>query len=71
MAMNVRKREGESASSMLYRFSKIMQQSGVLKEAKKRRFHLRKNNKRARRLSALYKDKQERQIEQARRSGTM
>lgn len=69
MPMNVRKREGESSSSMLYRFSKLIQQSGILKEAKRRRFHVRKNNKRGRKMSALYKENKKKEMDKARKLG--
>ncbi|MDO8585258.1 MAG: bS21 family ribosomal protein [bacterium] len=55
MSVEVRKKEGESASSLLYRFTKKVQQSGVLKEAKKRRFHKRAQSGLKRKLSALHR----------------
>ena len=53
--MLVKRRENETVSSLLYRFSKKVQQSGVLKEAKKRRFRARPQNKTKRKASALYR----------------
>ena len=69
MSIHVKKREGEASNSMLYRFTKMMQQSGVIKEAKKRRFHQRENNKRAKRLSALYKFARKQEVERAKKLG--
>ncbi len=53
--MEVRKKEGEAASSLIFRFNKRMQQSGILKETKKRRFTDRPKSKIKRRQSAIYK----------------
>ena len=71
MLIHAKKREGESPKSLLYRFSKLVQQSGVLKEAKKRRFHTRASTKRSRRLSALYKSNKQKDLEQARKLGSI
>ena len=49
------KKDGESASSMIYRFTKKMQQSGILREAKRRRFYARTESKLKKKISALYK----------------
>lgn len=51
--IEVRKRNNESSESLLRRFSKRVQQSGVLLRAKKRRFYEPPKNKRASRADAL------------------
>lgn len=51
--IEVKKRNNESTESMLRRFSKRVQQSGVLLRAKKRRFYEVPKNKRALRADAL------------------
>lgn len=43
--IDIKKKDGESPNSMIFRFIKKVQQSGVLKEAKKRKFYSRKNTK--------------------------
>ncbi|EKD23855.1 MAG: hypothetical protein ACD_81C00165G0006 [uncultured bacterium] len=68
--MELKRREGESVSSFLYRFSKKMQQSGVLKEAKKRRSRARAVNKNKRRVGAIYRDEKRVEIETAKKLGT-
>ncbi|OGY97660.1 MAG: hypothetical protein A3A43_01705 [Candidatus Liptonbacteria bacterium RIFCSPLOWO2_01_FULL_56_20] len=55
--IEVKKREGESTGSLLFRFSKRVRQSGVLAEARRRRFRSRPLNRRKRRLSAIYRAK--------------
>jgi ribosomal protein S21 len=51
--IEVRRRDNESSESLLRRFSKRVQQSGILLRAKKRRFYERDKNKRAQRDDAL------------------
>lgn len=59
MAIKVRKREGESVNTLLYRFNKRVQQSGLVREVRKRQFRKRVVNRRKRKDSALYrKDKE-------------
>ncbi len=53
--VEIKKKDGESASSMIYRFTKKMQQSGILREAKKRRFYSRIESKLKKKLSALHR----------------
>lgn len=68
--MELKRREGESVSAFLYRFSKKMQQSGVLKEAKKRRTRPRAINKNKRRIAAIYRTEKRTEIETAKKLGT-
>ena len=53
--IEIKRKEGESPNAFLYRFTKKVQQSGVLKESKKKRFHTRPENKHARKQSAIYR----------------
>lgn len=54
--MYVRKKEGETTGSFLYRFSKKVQQSGILREVKKRKFHHRVTSRIKRKQAAIYRD---------------
>ena len=67
--MQVRKREGESASSLIYRFSKRTQQSGILKEAKRRRFFARPTSKFKRHTSAISRSKKRAELLKAKKLG--
>ena len=67
--IEIKKKEGESVNAFIYRFTKKIQQSGVLKEAKKRRFSDRKTNKRARKDSAIYRSERKVEIEKSRKLG--
>jgi len=69
MPMEVKRRKNENVGSFLYRFSKRIQQSGVLKEVKKRRAHTRPENKRKRRLSALYRQNKKAEISRLKKYG--
>jgi ribosomal protein S21 len=69
--MELKRREGESISAFLYRFSKKVQQSGILREAKKRKFKSRPVSKYKKRLSALHRERKKKEIEKARKMGTM
>jgi ribosomal protein S21 len=68
--IEVKKKEGESVNAFLFRFTKKIQQSGILKEAKKRRFAKRAENKHARKVSALYRAGKKQTVEKTRRFST-
>ncbi|MBI4085503.1 MAG: 30S ribosomal protein S21 [Candidatus Liptonbacteria bacterium] len=68
-AVEVKKRGGESTSALLYRFSKKVRQSGVVKEFRKRKFHGRTHGKRQRRLSALHREKKKTEIKRMKKLG--
>lgn len=66
--MEMKRREGESASAFLYRFTKKVRQSGILLESKKRRFRTRPASKLKKRLSALYRAKKTKEALRARKA---
>lgn len=55
MPIEAKRKDGENINALLYRFNKKLKQSGILKEAKKRRFLSRGLNKNKRRLGAIYR----------------
>ena len=61
--MEIKRREGESVSAFLYRFSKSMKRSGILRESKKRRYHRRPVTKTKRRASALYREQKKKELD--------
>ena len=67
--MEVRKREGESSSSLIYRFTRRAQQTGVIREAKKRRFHKRPISRAKRRSSALHRVHRRVEFQRAKKLG--
>jgi ribosomal protein S21 len=69
MGIEVRKKSGESSSTLLFSFLKRVKRSGVLREARARRFHHRKTSRLKRRLSAIHKNKKRGELERARKLG--
>ncbi|MBI5732735.1 30S ribosomal protein S21 [Candidatus Jorgensenbacteria bacterium] len=69
MAIEVKKREGENISLLLYRFNKKVQHSGIVKEVKRRRFQDRSLNKRHRRNAALYRKEKQEELAHVRKYG--
>lgn len=57
-------------SAFLYRFSKKMQQSGILIEAKKRKRKDRSVSKSKRRASAIHREQRKKIVDKSRRMGT-
>lgn len=69
--VEVRKREGENGSALFFRFSKKVKRSGVLKEARKRRFHGRAVSRSRRRVSAIHKAGRRQEIDRMRKAGLL
>ena len=69
MPIEVNKKEGENVGSFLYRFNKRIKQSGILKEARKRRFKQREENRGKRRKAALYRKGKEVEMERKKKLG--
>ena len=56
MALEVRKRDRETAQSLLHRFTKNVQQSGILLRARKMRFKERPKSRQMKKRSALRRE---------------
>ncbi len=69
MAITVKRKEGETIGSFLYRFNKRIRQSGIVREVRRRRFKEKEPNKRKRRSQALYRTRKEEEIKRARKLG--
>lgn len=67
--MEIKRKEGESVNSVIFRFMKKTQQSGVLREAKKRRFRTRAANRLKMKLSALHRYRKQKEFQRARKWG--
>jgi ribosomal protein S21 len=68
--IEIKKKEGESPNSALFRFTKRIRQSGVLVEMRKRRFRGRAVNKRSRRISAIFRANKKADVARAKKLGT-
>jgi ribosomal protein S21 len=69
MPITIRKKDKETQGAFLRRFTKKIQQSGVLMNARKSRFHSRSLNKRAVRNNALRKVARKDEIETLKKLG--
>lgn len=71
MAIEVRKKEGETVQSLIFRFTKKIKQSGVLTEVRKRQFRQRPQSKLKKRLSAMYRAAKQKEFEKKRKLGLL
>ena len=71
MAIEVRKREGESPNSMLFTFTRRVRRSGVLKEVRSRKFHNRPQSRIKRRHSAIHRDAKRAEVDRMKKLGLM
>lgn len=69
MVIEVRRKEGENINSLIYRFNKKIKQSGILKEAKKRRFRSRNISRLKKLQAALYRVKKEQELKKLKKLG--
>lgn len=53
--VSTRRREGEPASALIFRFTKKVRRSGTIIETRRRRFKGRPVSRRKRKLSAIFK----------------
>jgi ribosomal protein S21 len=67
--IEVKKKEKETSESLIRRFSRRVQQSGVLVHARKSRFRKDEKNKREKRVEALYKIKIRKEIDKLKKLG--
>ncbi|MBI2639991.1 MAG: 30S ribosomal protein S21 [Candidatus Sungbacteria bacterium] len=65
------KKQKETTAALLRRFSKNVQQSGLLLEARKGRFYSKKANHRARKASALRKLERKKERERLQKLGKL
>jgi len=71
VAVEVKKQKGETTRGLLRRFSRRIQQSGVLVNARKSRFHEKEKTKRERRDNALRRVKIGKEKEKLRKMGLL
>lgn len=67
--IEVKKKEGESAANLYFRFSKKIRRSGVILEVRKRRFHGRTANKQSVRGSAEHRATRAKEISRLKKLG--
>ena len=67
--IDFQRKDGEQVNSLVHRFTKKVIRSGILREARKKRFHARNVNSNKRRASALHREGKRKEMENARRMG--
>ena len=67
--IHIRKKDRETPESMIRRFSRRVQQSGVLQRVRKNRFRLEEKSRTKRREEALYKVKIRKEIDRLKKLG--
>lgn len=71
MAIEVRKREGESPNAILFNFTKKVKRSGILKEVRARKFHDRATSRIKRRASAIHRETKRAEVERQKKLGLL
>ncbi len=64
-----KKNDRETTENMIKRFTRRVQQSGVLVQVRKNRFAVAEKNKAARRKEALYKHKMRKEVDKLKKLG--
>lgn len=67
--VEVQKKDRETSEGLIRRFSRQLQQSGVLPRARKLRFRLKKKTRRQLREEAMYKEKVRNEVEKMKKMG--
>lgn len=71
MTVEVKREPNESVNAMLRRFSRKVQLSGILLEARKARFYEKKKNREKKRAEALYKLRKKKEMERKEKMGIL
>ena len=71
MAIEVRKRDGEQGTALLYTFTRRVKRSGILKEVRKRKFHDRPTSRVKRRVSAVHREAKKAEVERLKKLGLL
>jgi ribosomal protein S21 len=67
--IEVKKRDRESSESLIRRFGRRVQQSGVLVQARRSRFRIDEKTKREKRAGAMYKEKVKKVVNRLKKMG--
>lgn len=69
MTIVIRRRSNESVTAFVNRANQVIRKSGILLEARKRKFNYPQPNKRAQKLSAIHKIEVLKQVERKKKWG--
>ena len=71
MPLEVKKQDKENAQSLIRRFTRSIQRSGLLREARKKRFYKRELNDLAKKRSALRREKKRKEYARLEKLGLL
>lgn len=71
MALEVKKQEKETAQSLIRRFGRRIQQSGILHRARKGRFHKRPKSRQAKKRAALRREELKKEYQKFKKLGKL
>lgn len=71
MPVEVKKSERENSQSLIRRFTRKVQQSGILLRARKSRFYQRQKSKKMRKKAALRREKLKKEYEKLKKLGLL
>ncbi len=69
MALKVNRKERETSQNLVFRFTKMVRQSGILLEGRKRQFHARKKSHLAKQKAALRKEEVKKEYARIKKMG--
>ena len=69
MAIEVRKKDGESPNAILYNFTRRVKRSGIVKEVRSRKYHERPTSRIKRRSSAIHREEKRVEIDRQKKLG--
>lgn len=69
MAIEAKKKEGESGQSLLYTFTRKVKRSGIVKEIRHRKYHTRATSRIKRRSSAIHREEKRVDVERQKKLG--
>ena len=69
MPLEVKKKERENSQSLVHHFTKRVQQSGILRMARKKRFRRREKSRNMEKEAALRKEEMKREYEKLKKLG--
>ena len=71
MVLEVKKQERETGQALIRRFTKKVQRSGILRRARKTRFHHRSKSRQMKKRQALRMDEKRKEYEKIKKSGEL
>ncbi|PIQ06212.1 MAG: hypothetical protein COW72_02235 [Candidatus Nealsonbacteria bacterium CG18_big_fil_WC_8_21_14_2_50_37_10] len=71
MPLEIKKQERESSQSLIFRFTKAIKQSGILRRAKKIRFKIKEKSRDMKKKGALRREEMKKEYERLKKIGKL